>query len=100
VLDGGYDAGVLPREVFDAMASRGLRAIATLAPASQGVLVARASLPADEVRRLRRALLQLRRSSDGQRILQAISDETTGMTRARDEDFAELRKVLHAIDGG
>jgi phosphonate transport system substrate-binding protein len=100
VLDGGVDAGVVPREVFDAMASRGLRVVAALAPASQGVLVARANLPQAEVRRLRRALLQLPRSADGQRILQAISDETTGMRRANDADFAQLRKLLRENDGG
>jgi ABC-type phosphate/phosphonate transport system substrate-binding protein len=62
--------------------------------------VARANLPQAEVRRLRRALLQLPRSADGQRILQAISDETTGMRRASDADFAQLRKLLREIDGG
>ncbi len=102
VLQGQFDAGVLRRDVYDAMASRGLRSIADLAPASEGVFVARAGLPAAELRRLRRSLLQLRSTVDGQRILQAISDETTGLVRTSDEDFADLRRVLQKLerDGG
>lgn len=97
VLDGEYDAGALRHEVYDAMAARGLRAIAELPAVSEGVFVARRDLPPAQVRRLRRSLLQLRAVPGGMRILQAIGDETTGMARASDADFAGLRAMLQTL---
>ena len=97
VLAGDFDAGVARADVFDEMAGRGLRRIADFPPVSEHLFVTRASMPPQEVKRLRQALLQLSAAPDGQRILHTISAEMTGLVPASDEDYDAVRKVVHAL---
>lgn len=97
VLSGDFDAGAIKRDVFDDMAPRGLRMLAELPQVSEHVFVARSNLPPAEVQSLREALLQLKTSAEGQKILQSISKESTGMVSVTDTDYDSLRTILNAL---
>jgi len=97
VLSGDFDAGVVRADIYDEMAGRGLRKIAELPRVSEHLFVARSDLPSQDVRRLRRALLQLRSTPEGQRVMHAISTEMTGLVPASDADYDGIRKILWTL---
>jgi len=97
VLAGDFDAGAVRIDVYDEMASRGLRPIALLPAVSEHVFVTRSNLPPQDIARLRQALLQLAASPDGPRILHTISVDATGMEPASDADYDGVRKAVRAL---
>jgi len=100
VLAGDFDAGAINRDLFDAQAAKGLRVLAPLPAVSEGVFVARSDLPAEQVARLRMALLQVADAPDGPAILHAISAEMTGLGPVKDSDFDGLRTIMRSLPGG
>ena len=97
VLSGDFDAGAIKRDVFDDIAPRGLRMLAELPQVSEHVFVARSNLPPAEVKNLREALLQLKTSAEGQKILQSIGKESTGMVSVTNTDYDSLRTILNVL---
>jgi len=100
VLAGDFDAGAINRDQFDAQAPKGLRVLAPLPAVSEGVFVTRSDLPAEQIARLRTALLQLPNAPDGPDILHAISAEITGLGPVKDSDFDSLRAIMRTLPGG
>ena len=98
VLNGDFDAGAVKSEIYDEMASRGLRVLAKLPDVSEHAFVTRADLPVKQVAILRQALLQLKNTEEGQAILRAINKDMTAMTPTVDHDFDSLRKLQRAVD--
>jgi phosphonate transport system substrate-binding protein len=99
VLNGDFDAGAVPSEVFDEFATRGLRGLLKLPDVSEHVFVTRADLPAVQVALLRQALLQLKGVPNGNAILRAIHKNTTGMVVATDAHFDSVRKIHRTLEG-
>jgi phosphonate transport system substrate-binding protein len=97
VLSGDFDAGAMRKDVFDEAGERGLRVLENLPEVTEHVFVARSDLPAQDVARLRAALLHLASAPEGLGALHAISAETTGMVPASDADFESLRRIMRRL---
>jgi len=98
VLNGDFDAGAVKSEVYDELASRGLRVLAKLPDVSEHLFVACADMPANHVAFLRQTLLQLKSAPNGTAILHAINKEMTAMVPVADADYNSLRKLQHAVE--
>ncbi len=98
VLNGDFDAGAVKSEVYDELASRGLRVLVKLPDVSEHLFVTRTDLPANQVTSLRLALLQLKNAPNGPAILRAINKEMTAMVPVADADYNSLRKLQHAAE--
>jgi len=98
VLNGDFDAGTIRSEVYDEQAARGLRALAPWPEVSEHLFVARAGLPAGQVKLLRQALLQLKDSPQGAAILQAIHISMTAMVPVADTSYDNMRKMWRVLD--
>ncbi len=94
VLSGDYDAGAVKEEVFQAQASKGLRALASTPPVADHSLVASSKLPAALTETLRRSLWQLKESPEGRSILNALHSNMTALVPAQDSDYDSLRAAI------
>lgn len=94
VLAGDYDAGAVKQEVFQEFSSQGLRALAELPPVSDHLFVASAKLPASLVAVLRHALLRLKDTPEGKKIMSSIHPHMTALAPALDSDYDNLRVIL------
>lgn len=97
VLSGDYDAGAVKQEVFDELAPRGLRVLATMPFVSEHLFVARSNLPSPQVERLRQGLLDLKTHPQGKFIMQSIHKGMTSMAPAADADYQGLRAIMRAL---
>lgn len=97
VLTGDYDAGAVKGEVFQEMAPKGLRALATSPPVADHLFVASARLPAKLAESLRRALLRLKNTPDGHAIMSAIHPGMTALAPAMDTDYDSLRALINPM---
>lgn len=94
VLAGDYDAGAVKQEVFDEMAPKGLRALATSPPVADHVFVSSAKLsPALQIK-LRTALLKLKDSAEGKLVMTAIHPGMTDLVAGSDADYDSLRNLM------
>ena len=98
VLSGDYDAGAVKSEVYDEMASRGLRVLAKLPEVSEHLFVARSDMPDKQVAQLRQALLQLQGEADGVVIMRAMNKDMTAMVPVVDADYDNLRKIQRTVE--
>ena len=98
VLTGDFDAGAVKSEVYDELASHGLRVLVKLPDISEHLFVTRADLPANQVVFLRQALLQLKNAPNGPAILRAINKDMTAMVPVVDADYHSLRKLQRAVE--
>lgn len=98
VLSGDYDAGAMKKDVFEELAPRGLRALATTPGVPDHVFVARADLPQASLTRLRQALLSLKDKPEGRSVLEAMQSGMTALSPAGDADFDELRKMVKKVE--
>lgn len=98
VLAGDFTAGAMKQEVFDEYQPRGLRALARTPGVPDHLFVARNTLPAAEVARLREALLQLHRTPDGAAILDKLHAGLTALVPATDGEYDELRAMVRAVE--
>jgi phosphonate transport system substrate-binding protein len=98
VLVGDYEAGAMKKEVFEEFAAKGLRALATTPGVPDHLFVARASLPAADVQRLRQALLRLGGQPGGPAILQQLHQGLTALVPATDADYDALRGMVRTVD--
>lgn len=97
VLSGDYDAGAVKREVFDELAPRGLRLLATMPTVSEHLFVARSDLPQQQVEKLRAGLLSLKKQPEGATIMQAIHKGMTNMVPVSDTDYQSLSAMMRAL---
>ena len=97
VLSGDYDAGAVKQEVFDELAPRGLRVLATMPTVSEHLFVARSNLPPPQIERLRQGLLDLKTHPQGKSIMQSIHKGMTSMTPVSDADYQSLRAIMRAL---
>jgi phosphonate transport system substrate-binding protein len=97
VLVGTYDAGAVKSEVFYDYEARGLRALAWSQEFSEHLFVASSLLPKPEVDRLRNALLALKGSEEGRKILVKLNERATGLVPVADSDYDNLRTVLRTL---
>lgn len=97
VLAGEYAAGAVKEDVFFANQQRGLRAIATTPPISDHVFVASNKLDAKTVETLRTALFALATQPGGAEILNAMTNGVTKLEPVVDQDYANLRIILHKL---
>jgi phosphonate transport system substrate-binding protein len=97
VLSGDYDAGAVKREVFDELASRGLRVLANMPTVSEHLFVTRSDLPPAQVEVLRRGLLALKSRPEGLAIMREIHKGITGMVPVVDADYQSLRAMMRAL---
>ncbi len=98
VLAGDYDAGGLKEEVYQAYAARGLRALAVSPAVPDHLFVARANLPAADLERLRRALLDLQRDAAGRDVLKRLQPGPGALVPAGDADYDGLRRIMRVMD--
>lgn len=99
VLAGDYDAGAVKQEVFDELAPRGLRVLATMPTVSEHLFVTRSNLPPEQVEKLRQGLLNLKAEPDGKTIMQSINKGMTNMVPVTDADYQALRAMMRALGG-
>lgn len=97
VLSGDYDAGAVKREVFDELAPRGLRVLATMPTVSEHLFVTRSDLPPPQVEKLRQALLNLKAAPEGKNIMQSINKGMTNMVPVADDNYQSLRAMMRAL---
>ncbi len=65
---------------------------------SEHVIIAGNNLHAAKVKILREALYGLNKDEQGGTIMSAIKKTMTGMVPAHDEDYNNLRTILHALE--
>lgn len=98
VLAGDFDAGAMKMEVFQEFAARGLRILATTPGVPDFLFIARSNLPAASVEKLREAMLRLKNQTGGVALLEQIQHGLTGFGPISENDFAELRVMVKAVD--
>lgn len=94
VLSGDYDAGAVKEEVFQAQASKGLRALASTPPVADHSFVTSSKLPAALTEALRRTLWQLKETPQGRSILNTMHPNMTALVPAQDSDYDSLRAAI------
>lgn len=97
VLAGEFDAGAVKEDVFYQYEKRGLRAIATSAPMSDHLFVARSTMPPALVSRLRGILLTMHQDPKGREALQAVTTGINALVPVQDSDYDSLRAVLKKL---
>lgn len=97
VLSGDYDAGAVKLEVYEELAPRGLRVLATMPMVSEHLFVARSDLGATQIEKLKKALLTLQTDPEGKKIMTAINKGMTNMVAVSDQDYQSLRHIMRAL---
>jgi phosphonate transport system substrate-binding protein len=100
VLSGDFDAGAVKMEILDEFAERGLRSLAKTPAVSEHVLVVRTDMPADQVGKLRQALLNLRSQPNGMQVMQSINKDMTAFVPVADADYDNLRALMRSVGSG
>ena len=98
VLAGDFDAGALKEEVFFKYEKRGLRALVWTPEISEHVFIASSTIPRKKVDALRKALYNLKNTSEGEEIMKRIKGTMTAMVPAKDGDYNNLRHILKALE--
>lgn len=95
VLNKDFDAGILKDTSFATFAPQGLRKIHTSPPLSSYLFAVSERLPADTVKKLRAALLELKAdSAEGKAILKELDPAYDGFVIAEDKDYDIIRKLI------
>ncbi len=100
VLAGDFDAGAVKEEVFNRYKDQGLRLLAWSPSLSEHLFVTRSDLDSELVSRLRQALLELKDSPRGRRILQSLKSSVSAMVPVSDSDYDNLRDIMSAVAEG
>ena len=98
VLGGYFDAGALKDDIFAEYEKRGLRVLATSEPVPPHLFLARATLPAQLVERLRALLYEVNNCPDRQKILAAIRKTTTGFAPVAPQEYDGLEELMRSMD--
>ncbi|TNF32755.1 MAG: phosphate/phosphite/phosphonate ABC transporter substrate-binding protein [Gammaproteobacteria bacterium] len=100
VLAGDFDAGGVKMEILNEYENRGLRLLARSPAVSEHLLLARPDMPAEQITKLRQALLNLNNTAEGKHIMSSIHKQMTAFVPAVDADYNGLRKLMHAVESG
>jgi len=98
VLSGRFDAGAIKDDIFKKFEQEGLRVLAASDPMPDHLFVARAGLSKDTVRRITKALLSMKDTGDGRRMLGSLQQNLIALVPAKDADYDPLRKVLVTLE--
>ena len=99
VLSGDYDAGAVKEEIFYKYQARGLKVISTTPALSEHLFVARSNIDKDMYNKLCQAFYALKDKPDGPKIMGGIKKGLTSFGAASDQDYDNLRKILHELKG-
>lgn len=94
VLSGDFDAGAVKPAVFKRFETKGLKSIAMTPKISEHLFVTRSNLPASQIQALRKAMLNMKKSTEGLAALHAIKKSITDLVEARSSDYDNLRKIM------
>lgn len=95
VLNKDFDAGILKDTSFEKYAPQGLRKIHTSPPLSSYLFAVSERLPADMVKKLRAAFLELKADTpEGKAILKELDPAYDGFVVAEDKDYDTIRKLI------
>lgn len=97
VLAGDFDAGGMKEEVFREFQHQGLRPLTWTPELSEHLFVAGNHVPAEQVEKLRSALLRLHHSTKGKRIIQSIKQGASALVPVRNSDYDNLRAIFHKL---
>jgi phosphonate transport system substrate-binding protein len=99
VLSGDFDAGAIKPAVFKKFEAKGLRTIVKTPIISEHLFVTRDNCPTELNDKLRFAMLNISDSEEGMTALRAIKGSITGLVRADDSDYENLRKIIFETQG-
>ena len=99
VLSGDFDAGAVKPTVFRAFEAKGLRTIVMTPKISEHLFVTRDNCPTGLIKELRNAMLNISNSEEGMSALHAIKGSITGLVKADDSDYENLRKIILETQG-
>lgn len=95
VLNKDFDAGILKDTSFEKYAPQGLRKIHTSPPLSSYLFAVSERLPADMVKKLRAAFLELKADTlENKAILKELDPAYDGFVVAEDKDYDTIRKLI------
>jgi len=95
VINKDFDAGILKDTSFEKYASQGLRKIHTSPPLSSYLFAVSERLPAETVKKLRAAFLDLKSdTAEGKAILKELDPAYDGFVVAEDKDYDTIRKLI------
>jgi len=94
VLSGDFDAGAVKPAVFRKFQEEGLKIIAKTPKISEHLFVARNDLPDWQIKKLRNAMLNMNNSNEGKAALRAIKESITGLVKASNSDYENLREII------
>ncbi|OGR03494.1 MAG: hypothetical protein A2511_08550 [Deltaproteobacteria bacterium RIFOXYD12_FULL_50_9] len=97
VLAGNFEAGAMKDDIFKQYEPQGLRALAISGSYPDHLFVARLGLPAATVHGLQKALLALKDSDEGRRLLTGLQKSLTALVLPRDADYDNLRSTMAAL---
>ena len=98
VLAGDFDAGAVKTEVYEEYAERGLRLLAKSPAVSEHLLVVRPDMPAENIEKLRQALLNLKDQPEGGQIMTSITKGMTAFVPVVDTDYDSLRVIMRPLE--
>jgi len=98
VLMGDFDAGATSDEIFYLFKNRGLREISSSIAISEHLFIANSYLPGELIRKIKKALYNLKNYSLGKQILNNIKHNATNMVPVADSDYDNLRKMEHDFE--
>jgi len=95
VLNKDFDAGILKDTIYEKFQPQGLRRIYSSPPLPSYLFAVSERLPAETVKKLRAAFLELRADTpEGLAILQGIDKGYDGFVIAHDQDYDVVRKLI------
>ena len=95
VLNNDFDAGILKDTSFEKFAPQGLRKIHSSPPLSSYLFAVSERLPAETVKKLRAAFLELKADTpEGKAILNELDPAYNGFVVAEDKDYDTIRKLI------
>ncbi|MDH5436081.1 MAG: PhnD/SsuA/transferrin family substrate-binding protein, partial [Gammaproteobacteria bacterium] len=97
VLLGEFDAGAVKEEVYAEFAERGIVALEKTPIISEHVFITRNGIPADKLEKIRQIFLSLSKNPNGKDVLSSIKSGVTGFVVVRDQDYDNLRQMMHLL---
>jgi phosphonate transport system substrate-binding protein len=98
VLSGDFDAGAVKPAVFKKFESEGLYTITKTPKIAEHLFVARNDLADWKIKKLQKAMLNMKNSNEGMTALKAIKKSITGLVKASKSDYENLREIILEVD--
>ena len=98
ILLGEFEAGAVKKDIYNQYAQKGIKVLTWSPPITAHVFVATQRFPQQRLEKLRRLFLDINNHSKGKTILTSIKKSITGVVKAKDEDYDELRLILETVE--